>query len=52
MSNCLCVKIKNKYNYYPFRWNNEVLEVWNNKAWVKVIQTNEKHEGRYIYIVE
>lgn len=42
-SNTIPVLIKGKINYYPFRWVEDTLEIWNGKAWINVYRTHAKN---------
>jgi hypothetical protein len=52
MSNTICVKLPNgKSDYYPFRWNGEILEAFIQKVWVTVSKTLKVNQhGDYIFI--
>jgi hypothetical protein len=40
----LCVKINNKFYYYPCRWNDGSVEVYKKKKWLKVWNTENKNK--------
>ena len=44
ISNMLCVKIKNKFYYYPCKWNDKNVQVYRKKQWVDVWNTEKKNK--------